>query len=347
MPKKEEANDIIQYLLPQLNEVGIDKDYCKIDVTTEKTGNKRGDVWIADVKQSSKSFEKKILALIEAKHKNCNIGDMDWRNAMKQGKEKAGKQNLSFYIVSNCKSETRFYNAFNDDEIMLDGKVLTNFVSVEVLNKIQTQVEEANSNVTHKTLRSVEEFTEFEFRRSLRELEHIYRSVGLKKGDERIDPTVSFVVLKYISEKESENRTLPKVIQLWDDFRNIANDKEIRDLSSEFTATIDLMWGDNSQHRNNSYIDFKDLVKFNNKLKHEHFKKIYLELDKYHFHGGAKFDLFGTIYEEFATQSKKKEFGEFYTRRHITNLIAKMLFKDEINFREMLICDPACGTGDF
>ncbi|MFC1719105.1 class I SAM-dependent DNA methyltransferase [Candidatus Poribacteria bacterium] len=74
--------------------------------------------------------------------------------------------------------------------------------------------------------------------------------------------------------------------------------------------------------------------------------KIYKELNDYHFHG-ANFDLFGAIYEEFASQTKKKEFGEFYTRRHITGMVAGILLRDELNPRKLRICDPACGAGGF
>ena len=93
MVKKEETNDIIQYLIPALEKVGISKEYCKIDVTTEKSGANRGDVWISSNKQNTggrgeKGFEEGIIALIEAKHKKTGVGDMDWRDAMRQGREK-------------------------------------------------------------------------------------------------------------------------------------------------------------------------------------------------------------------------------------------------------------------
>ncbi|WP_432740155.1 N-6 DNA methylase [Staphylococcus equorum] len=347
MSKKEEANDIVQYLLPELEKVGIKSKNIKNDVTTEKSGAKRGDIWISLFDQISLDFEKGIVGLIEAKHRKTNIGDMNWRDAMKQGKEKANNQGLAYYIVTNCKGSTRYYNAHNDEEIILDGKVITEFVELEILQKIQSQVNEDISNVVHKTKREVIEFSESDFRRSLGQLEQIYRSAGIRKGDERIDPTVSFVVLKYISEKENEKRTLNGVIQLWDDFKSIVTGEVMRDLSTEFNNTVSQIWGKGSPHNNNQYKDFENLVTIPSKLTHEHCVGIYKELDTYHFHGGAKFDLFGTIYEEFATQSKKKEFGEFYTRRHITNMTAKLLFRKEKKYRKLNVCDPACGTGGF
>lgn len=35
-------NDIVQYLIPKLESVGIRKENCKIDVTTDKSGKKKG-----------------------------------------------------------------------------------------------------------------------------------------------------------------------------------------------------------------------------------------------------------------------------------------------------------------
>lgn len=344
--KKEETNDIVQYLIPALEGIGISKDFCKIDVTTEKSGSKRGDIWISLKKQSEKDFENNIISLIEAKHKKAIVGDIDWRDAMQQGKEKACNQKLNYYIVTNCKSEFRYYNSHNDEEIILDGKILTKLVSFGVLQKIQTQVTSENSQVTHKSKRITTAISPSKFRSTLKNLADIYRSAGLKKGDERIDPTVSLVVLKYISEKEKEKRTLNKVIKTWDELSKVANDQEVGDLKVGFGNMVDMIWGNKSQYKNNDYKDFKDLIAFSQKLKNEHFKKIYKELDQYHFHG-ANFDLFGAIYEEFASQTKKKEFGEFYTRRHITGVIAKLLLRNELIPRDMKICDPACGSGGF
>lgn len=344
--KKEETNDIIQYLIPSLEELKIPRNNLKIDVTTEKSGNKRGDVWISQTEQTRKNFEQNIVALIEAKHRNATIGDMDWRDAVRQGKEKSIKLGLNYYIVTNCKSEVRFYNTYNDEEIILDGKIIVKLVPLDILQKIQSQVSPDNSYVVHKASKSIIPFFESKFLMTLKKLADIYRSAGLKKGDERIDPTISFVVLKYISEKEKEKRTLDEVIKLWGDLYGIANEEAIGDLKVEFKHMVELIWDDDSPYKKNIYKDFKDLISFPPKLKNEHFKKIYKELDSYHFHG-ANFDLFGAIYEEFASQTKKKEFGEFYTRRHITGMVTRLLLRNETSPRDLEICDPACGTGGF
>ena len=343
--KKEETNDIVQYLIPLLDKLGFPTQNCKVDVTTEKSGNKRGDIWISQVDFSSRHFEKNITALIEAKHRKTTIGDMDWRDAMAQGKQKSAKQGLNYYIVTNCRADFRFYNAVDDSKITVDGKVLTHMVPMEVLQKIQSQTNKDNSDVVHKTTLVAKPIAESKFRATLRTLADIYRSAGLKKGDERIDPTVSFVVLKYISENEKLTRTLNEVIKLWDDLRNVANEEEVGDLKVAFETMVHLIWVEDA-YKSNIYQDFKDLIVFPPKLKKEHFNSIYKALDGYEFHG-ANFDLFGAIYEEFASQVKKREFGEFYTRRHITGIVARLLLRNEINPRELKICDCACGTGGF
>jgi len=346
MVKKEEANDIIQSIIPKLNDEGILVNHCKIDTSTKKTESKRGDIWISQCEFTDHDFEEKIVALIEAKHKNCNIGDIEWRDAMNQGKLKAEKQGLNYYIVTNG-YDIRFYNRHNDEEIYIDGRIATKFVPIEALIKIQTQVTEETSEVNYKSKQLVEPFTEASFRKSLRKLANVYRAAGLKKGDGRIDPTVSFVIMKYISEKESEERTLHRNIKLWNEFRGIAYEEEIGDLKAEFITAVNHIWGRDSQYRENVYSDFKNLINFSSKLTNENFISIYKELDKFHFHGGARFDLFGTIYEEFANQSNKKEFGEFYTRRHITGTIARLLLRNEKKPRDLKIADTSCGTGGF
>lgn len=343
--KKEETNDIVQYLIPQLEALEIGRDNCKIDVTTEKSGRTRGDIWISLRKQDDIHFERNIIALIEAKHKKTIIGDMDWRDAMRQGKEKSEKQGLNYYIVTNCVDEIRFYNRYNDEEVLLDGKVITRLVTLNKLQKIQSQVSKDSSYVIDKASEATRPFSEDKFRDTLKKLADIYRSAGLKKGDERIDPTVSFVVLKYISENESVNRTLNPVIKLWDELKTVA-DSDRGALRDEFDTIIRQIWANDSEYKDNIYKDFKDLIKLPPKLKNEHCKKIYNELRGYPFHG-VNFDLFGAIYEEFASQTKKKEFGEFYTRRHITKMVARLLLRNEINPRPLKICDPACGTGGF
>lgn len=63
------------------------------------------------------------------------------------------------------------------------------------------------------------------------------------------------------------------------------------------------------------------------------------------------FDIFGSIYEKFASSAEKSAFGEFFTRRHYTHIFTKLLLKDKLELIDentnWRILDPACGTGGF
>lgn len=62
------------------------------------------------------------------------------------------------------------------------------------------------------------------------------------------------------------------------------------------------------------------------------------------------FDLFGAVYEMFASNKEKSDFGEFFTRRHYTHILSKLLLKEETRTpteSKITILDPACGTGGF
>lgn len=65
---------------------------------------------------------------------------------------------------------------------------------------------------------------------------------------------------------------------------------------------------------------------------------------------GAGFDLFGAVYEKFASTNEKKDFGEYFTPRHYTYVLSKLLLRNESYFnpeRKFRILDTACGTGGF
>ena len=82
----------------------------------------------------------------------------------------------------------------------------------------------------------------------------------------------------------------------------------------------------------------------------EDVRRIYQIIDAMRPLHGAGFDLFGAVYEMFASSKEKKEFGEYFTRRHYTHLFAKLLLLDEKFWntdRKFTVLDPACGTGGF
>lgn len=82
----------------------------------------------------------------------------------------------------------------------------------------------------------------------------------------------------------------------------------------------------------------------------EDVKQIYGIIDSMKPLHGTGFDLFGAVYEMFASSKEKKDFGEYFTRRHYTHIFSKLLLQDEDVYnekKEFSIIDPACGTGGF
>lgn len=89
---------------------------------------------------------------------------------------------------------------------------------------------------------------------------------------------------------------------------------------------------------------------------------IYFELSSIHDLHSSSIDLFGEVYEILSDKTTKKNFGEFFTRRHIIKALINLFYEDEIenilgrvelvdgvmkSTSPKSICDPACGTGGF
>ena len=326
-----EVSNMIKKFLPVIKAHGFDIDNCDFDAATPETGRKRGDIWLKDKDGT-------FLGLIEVKDIDCVIGDSDWKDAMRQGKEKSLAQGLHYYIVTNSNDYTRYYNSHTEDELQFDEKPITSLLSYENTLKVIAQVNEKNS-IVYSVLRTGEIY-EKDFIGSLEKIENVFRSCSIA-NDACIDPTISFIVIKYISEMESETRTLDESIKLWKDF-----DQER--IKSDFESFVNSVWGETSEFSNNKYKDFKDLISFPANLTNNAYKKIYAEIDPFNFHGNAKFDIFGSVYEKFADDKTKKAFGQYYTRRHITSFVARAIFNSSVVLTpETKICDPACGSGGF
>src|ERR1035438_1424891 len=92
--KKQEATEVLQLLLPRLEDADIPIVNIKTDTSTRKTGAMRGDVWISREQFTSPRFERDIIALIEAKTAVTIPGSMDWNDAFTKGKKKAALQGL-------------------------------------------------------------------------------------------------------------------------------------------------------------------------------------------------------------------------------------------------------------
>lgn len=332
--RRQEDTDIDQRLYPQLEEVGISLRNIKRNVTTGTTGRLRGDLWIGDLRYDDPRFEENILALIECKDHICTIGDKFWQDAQRQGLQKATNQNLNTFFVTNTDTETRCYNRYTNEEIRIDGEILTHVPSVAVLRAIETQASASNSNILVSTF-AIRNPDSRQFRTSLWNLRQIFRSKGISKGseDSMIKTTLTFGILKLISEQQSLNRTLPTTIYLWNDWREGQLDREVKSTIKDLLDIADY------HHLKNSFI-------IDPRLDNNACKKIIEEFNKYELYA-SDFDFFGLIYESLANKEIKKDFGEFYTPRHIIRLMVRLLLRNEVEPRPLSICDPACGTGGY
>ena len=330
---KQEASNIIHNLLPHLEAVNIPILNIKVDVCTKKTSPLRGDVWISKEPSNSNKWEKNIIALIEVKSKFTTVGSLDWNNAIKQGKEKAEFQELPFFIVTNTVTSWKYYRTTDYKEITLDGSTINTPLGVYDLSLICTQINARTLNVARNTTTPDRLYSEKEFQTALYQVKDVYRNCAIDDITSKIKTTITFVVLKYISEQEAIHRTLDKDVMLWDNWRDTNLERDIK-------ATIEDI------QSNAAYKEVAMQLGIDPALHSAHCLEIKQQIGRFQY-SGCNFDLYGAVYESFADKNIKKEFGEYYTRRHITKMLSELLLKDELVPRKLKICDPACGTGGF
>ncbi len=104
------------------------------DTTFSKyTGSKRPDILISEFEYDGTNDEqyiKNLVAYAEAKD-DCKVEDKDWKDALKQGKIKAPKLGLPYFIVTNCKT-TYFYNAKTLKQLTLNGNPIREFQTIDI-----------------------------------------------------------------------------------------------------------------------------------------------------------------------------------------------------------------------
>jgi len=333
--RRREATDIDQHVYTRFEEVGIPRSHVRRDIATMASGRQRGDLWVSRSPDESANFEDKIVALIECKDQFTTLLDLDWQDAMEQGRKKAGKQGLRAFFVTNTKGITRCYSSSDMSEVSINGQLVTEIPALPAMVAVQTQVRPGVSNVTYPVNRTGAGPDPNQFRMSLWTLRQIYRAAGISKGSEAsmIKTTLTFCILKLISEQQSRRRTIPNTILLWDDWRKGQMDRDIR-------ASIEDLTGQPS------LAHLKDALSVSRKLTASQCAEIYDEISGYTLYG-SDFNFFGLVYEALANPEIKSDFGEFYTPRHLIKTIVRLRLKNEAQPRRLSVCDPACGTGGF
>lgn len=317
------------------------------------TGSKRPDILISEYEYDGTNEDQYIANLIayaEAKD-NCIVDDKDWKDAIAQGKDKAKKLNLPYFIVTNCKT-TYFYNAETLEQIWLNGNPIREFQTIDIYRLIKNRLRK-DSKLTAITTNvdSISAISEAIFNKKLWELAGIYRGINFKDNIQKIDFTVGFVALEYFEEKEDIDGKKDASKIYWSTCYDPIEEK----IKANLSAYIQRL------ETETTFNEFKNLMEVvriaidgNGKSKPlvdvSNVKMIYDIINSMKPLHGTGFDLFGAVYEMFASSKEKKDFGEYFTRRHYAHIFSKLLLEDEDIFNEdneFKIIDPACGTGGF
>lgn len=337
---------VAQLSIP-LRQIVNDTTFC------EYTGSKRPDILISEFEYDGSNdtqYISNLVAYAEAKD-NCVVGDREWNDAIEQGKVKAPKLGLPYFIVTNCKT-TYFYNAKTMKQLTLNGNPIREFQTIDIYRLIKNKLTENPDLDTITTnVDSISTISEAIFNKKLWELAGVYREINFKDNVQKIDFTVGFVALEYFEEKEEidGNKDLSKV------YWSTCNDNIAEKIKNNLSGYIKRL------ENETSFNEFKNVMEVvrvaidgdgKNKplIDVEDVKQIYGIIDSMKPLHGTGFDLFGAVYEMFASSKEKKDFGEYFTRRHYAHIFSKLLLQDEDMYnpdKKFSIIDPACGTGGF
>ena len=320
------------------------------------TGSKRPDLTISNVEYKGDNvneYIQNLLCYVEAKDTSCNIDDSEWRDAFEQGKEKSLRLGIPFFGVTNCKT-TYFYNRKTGERLKLNGNLISEFQTLDVFRIIRKKLKE-NPGLSdiRMGVDSLSSVSEAVFNKKLWELKEEYREIDFASNTQKIDFTIGMIALEYFEEKAEIDNKKDSNLQYWSDgkefVRQGVEDKALANkLQTMLVGYIDRLIGEDSEIKEFSYLleNVKNLIYGNNAIVGSlQLQTIYPIIDSMKPMHGAGFDLFGAVYENFANSKEKKDFGEYFTRRHYSHVLAELLLKDEDNFREIKIIDPACGTG--
>lgn len=360
--KKQEALSVSRLINEVLvNQLSIPFRQIVNDTTFSKyTGSKRPDILISEFEYNGTNdtqYIENLVAYAEAKD-DCVVDDKDWKDAIKQGVTKSQKLKLPYFIVTNCK-KTIFYNAKNLKEISLNGNPIREFQTIDIFRLIKnrlTKDPELTNILTN--VDSISTISEAIFNKKLWELANIYRGINFKDNVQKIDFTIGFIALEYFEEKQKIDNRIDNSLMYWS---SCLDESEKNETIKETKLVGNLCQYIANLEQETSFGEFKNLMDVVHDLIYgingekpliskSDVKLIYETIDGMKPLHGTGFDLFGAVYEMFANAKEKKDFGEYFTRRHYTHIFSKLLLQDEKYFnknRKFNIIDPACGTGGF
>lgn len=315
----------------------------------------RPDLLISNVAytgQNDGDFVANLLCYVEAKDDSCIVEGREWTDALRQGREKAPLLGIPYFGVTNCRT-TYFYNAQNGQRLRLNGNLISEFQTPDVMRTLLRQLR-ANPSLTDVRV-GVDSFSsvsEAVFNKKLWELKEEYRAIDFANNTQKIDFTVGLIALEYYEEKAEIDHRKDASLQYWSAGKQYVTAEpdvaKAHNLRTLMVSYIDRLVSEES--------DFRDFAPLLMSVKNliagaaaivspVQLQSIYPIIDSMRPMHGAGFDLFGAVYENFANSKEKKDFGEYFTRRHYAHVLAELLLRDVDVFRPVKIIDPSCGTG--
>ena len=315
------------------------------------TGSLRPDLLISEFEfdgSNEQQFIENLVAYAEAKD-NCTFNDHDWQDAVVQGQKKAHRLKLPYFIVTNGRMSV-FYNATTLEEITLNKNPIREFQTIDILRLIKHRLARAAGLSDIQTnVDSISTISEAIFNKKLWELAIIYRGISFENNQHKIDFTIGFVALEFYEEKAILENQKDSTKIFWSECADENNEKLVANLAAYI----------NRLSQETDFKEFQDLIGTLRDaitggrgalVPGADVRRIYEIVNSMRPLHGTGFDLFGAVYEMFASSKEKKEFGEYFTRRHYAHVLAKLLLsKEEFGNpdRQFTILDPACGTGGF
>ena len=355
---KKEALSVVRLINEVLvQQLGIPLHNIVNDTTfISHTGTKRPDLMISNIEytgQNDTEYIQNLLCYVEAKATSCNVDDKDWQDAYAQGMQKAPKLGIPFFGVTNCRT-TYFYNTIKGEKLKLNGNLISEFQTLDVFRIIRKKLNENPGLIDIKMgVDSLSSVSEAVFNKKLWELKEEYREIDFENNTQKIDFTIGMIALEYYEEKAEIDNKKNSSLQYWSDGKQYIsqlgeNVTMANMLKTMLISYIDRLTSDDSDFKEFSQllIKVRDLISGNKAIiSSTQLQSIYSIIDSMKPMHGTGFDLFGAVYENFANSKEKKDFGEYFTRRHYAHVFAELLLKDEDVYKEIKIIAPACGTG--
>src|SRR3989344_4012005 len=303
------------------------------------TGIKRPDLLISEIEfdektENEQQFIENLVAYAEVKDNNSTT-DTEWKSAIKDGEKKSEQLKLPYFIVTNCKTSI-FYNRTTGKEISLNGNPIREFQTIDIFRLIKARLKKDPTLQDIKTnVDSISVISEAVFNKKLWELANIYRGISFNDDKQKIDFTIGFVALEFFEEKEVLDNTKDASKIYWSECDDVNTEKLVANLCGYIK-------------RLKSATDFGEFRKLIETIEvaisgsgarrplveKEDVRRIYDVIDSMKPLHGCGFDLFGAVYEMFASNKEKKDFGEDFTRRHYAHIFAKLLLEGEGYFNQ-------------